>query len=625
MDLNILIGGPQGGGIETAGLLAVRSLAICGLEVFADREYHSNIKGKHSYAHIRASDKTISSIKYPVDILGALDVETLATHYHEVMIGGFVVHDSALSGKLLTKIPSMYGVKSARIGKFLEDNRIGETVEALDQWMKSQGMNVITLPFSKILVELLKSPNPLIERAMNTAVTSAVLSLMGITEEATKEAVEFQFKEKREVLDLNAKAVESVYYSLKTYVPGKAITKRAEKAPKLLVAGNDSVAIGKILGGLRLQTYYPITPAADESFTLEQNNEIKDKEGNVLGSPVVVQTEDEIAAIAMAIGGALAGVRSATSTSGPGFSLMVEGLGWAGNNEVPVVITMYQRGGPSTGLPTRHSQSDLLFSIFAGHGEFARLILASGDHAQATADAAKCLNYAEEYQLPVIHLLDKGLANCITLTSVDFDVGINRGKLAGSSAEKDYKRFKFTDDGISARAFLGNLPMWYTGDEHDEFGHIIEDPVIRDAMYEKRMAKSQKIIANSPDYDKAILFGPDDYEDLIITWGVSKGAAVDALGELNDMGRRVAMLQIRMMEPFPSEYVMAFLRRAESIIAIEANYVGLLADLVEAKCQTRVTKRVVKYNGRLISQDEIVGAYKRVGRGESRVVLTGGE
>jgi len=194
----------------------------------------------------------------------------------------------------------------------------------------------------------------------------------------------------------------------------------------------------------------------------------------------------------MAIGAALAGVRSATATSGPGFSLMVEGLGWAGMNEVPVVITYYIRGGPSTGLPTRTGQSDLLFPMFAGHGEFPKIIIASGDHAEAFRDAVWALNLAERYQTPVIHLVEKTLANSYsTIPREELkleELKADRGKIV-YKADPTYRRFMLTSDGISTRAPLGGALMYYTGDEHNEMGHISEDPENRLFMYEKRMKK----------------------------------------------------------------------------------------------------------------------------------------
>jgi 2-oxoglutarate ferredoxin oxidoreductase subunit alpha len=538
LEINIIVGGPQGGGIETAGMLAIRSLALCGLEVFADREYHSNIKGKHSYAHIRVSEKAMRSIKYPVDALGGLDVETIATHYHEVKKGGMIVYEEALAPKQLTKIPSMEEGRRGRLKAELKALGIQDSLGALGEYCSGQGIRVHAIPFSKMLLEAMRSPNPFIERTMNTAITASLLALSGLPKAVVDRGIEATFREKAEVLGMNRLAADSVYAFLSPKSP-ETLFDRAGSKQRYLVAGNDAVAMGKLLGGLRLQTYYPITPAADESFAIEQHSELRDAKGTVIGSPVVVQAEDEIAAIAMAIGGALAGVRSATSTSGPGLCLMVEGFGWAGNSEVPVVITHYQRGGPSTGLPTRHSQSDLLFSIFAGHGEFARIVLASGDHLEALEDAAKILNFAERYQVPAIHLLDKGVANCITAIAIEKAFKIDRGVLQGKQATEggDYQRFAINESGISPRAFLGDQLMWYTGDEHSEHGNISEDPHNRNLMYSKRMEKNRKILEELPDEDKAVLYGPEKYDDLIMTWGITKGAVLDALEALGEIGR----------------------------------------------------------------------------------------
>jgi len=235
------------------------------------------------------------------------------------------------------------------------------------------------------------------------------------------------------------------------------------KEPRIFLTGNQAVAMGKVLGGCRVQTYYPITPAADESEYLEAHEILKTRKGQE--AVIVIQTEDEIAAINSASGACLTGARAATSTSGPGFSLMAEGIGWAGMNEVPVVVTYYQRGGPSTGQPTRHSQQDLRFAMHAAHGEFARIILASGDIKECFYDASEVFNLAEKYQVPVIHLLDKAMANC-SQTYPTFDYGsvkVDRGQVVGEKEleGKEYKRFRFTETGISPRAFFGNKGRYH--------------------------------------------------------------------------------------------------------------------------------------------------------------------
>ena len=298
--------------------------------------------------------------------------------------------------------------------------------------------------------------------------------------------------------------------------------------------------MGKVVGGCRVQTYYPITPAADESEYLEAHEILKTKTDQE--AIIVIQTEDEIAAVNSASGACLTGARAATSTSGPGFSLMAEGLGWAGNNEVPVVITYYQRGGPSTGQPTRHSQQDLRFAMHAAHGEFTRIILASGDIKECFYDAAEVFNLAEKYQVPVIHLLDKAMANCSQTYPV-FNYGnvkVDRGLIVGEKEleGKEYKRFRFTETGVSPRAFLGtkNAVQWCTGDEHNESGNINEEPFIRKQMMEKRMKKLDLIDKEVPMDLKVNFFGDKDSENIVVSWGSPKGAIIESLNQLKEEG-----------------------------------------------------------------------------------------
>ena len=379
--------------------------------------------------------------------------------------------------------------------------------------------------------------------------------------------------------------------------------------------------------GCRFQPYYPITPASDESVYLE-SNEILEVEGSRPGSVLVVQSEDEICAIGMSIGGAITGARSATCTSGPGFSLMAEMLGWAGMNEVPIVVTMYQRSGPSTGLPTRHGQDDLLFAIHAGHGEFPRIVYASGEVEESFYDTARCFNYAEIYQLPVIHMMDKFHASSI-ITCPRFDpdrITIERGKLLEKIETGEYKRFELTDDGISPRSKLGleNGIFWNTGDESDEYGHISEDPVIRVQMMDKRLGKLDRILKEIPDSDQAVSFGI--CEHTIVSWGSAKGPILDAIEMLKRENINVGFVQIKLLHPFPAGYVRFLLQDAKTIIDIEANQTGQLGQLVRQHLERGPDYFVVKYTGRAMTCTEVYGALKKIigGTAKKREVLMHG-
>jgi len=385
---------------------------------------------------------------------------------------------------------------------------------------------------------------------------------------------------------------------------------------RIFLTGNQAVAMGKVLGGCRVQTYYPITPAADESEYLEAHEILKTSgEDEAI---VVIQTEDEIAAINSASGAALAGARAATSTSGPGFSLMVEGLSWAGNSEVPVVITYYQRGAPATGLPTRHGQADLRFAMHAGHGEFPRIILASGDIKECFYDAAKAFNLAEKYQMPVIHLLDKAMANCSQTYPV-FDYGkfkIERGVIFTEKEleGQEYKRFRFTETGLSPRVMLGtkNGVHWYTGDEHNEIGHISEEPANRRLMIEKRMKKLELVEKEVPVEEKLNFFGDKDSENVVVSWGSPKGAIIESLNMLKEEGFSLMFMQVHMIHPLPIDHIKKALEGKKRIIDVEDNYSGQLGGIIKEKTGIAPNFHILKYTGRPVTTTEVYSALKAI-------------
>jgi 2-oxoglutarate ferredoxin oxidoreductase subunit alpha len=398
----------------------------------------------------------------------------------------------------------------------------------------------------------------------------------------------------------------------------------------LLLTGAEAVALGKLAGGLGFQTYYPISPATDESVYIEGHANFPDrKEGD--HSVVVVQTEDELSAVCMASAAALTGARSSTATSGPGFSLMIEGLGWAGANEVPLVLTNWQRGGPSTGMPTRTEQGDLLFAIRAGHGEFPRIVLASSDLTEAFYDAAWSFNYAERYQMPVIHLLDKALSSTTqTVPQFDLDkISIDRGLIAerpgGRDGKGPYARFAPTESGVTPRTVLGQPGgiHWVTGGERTVLGRVTEDPVLREQQMEKRMRKLELVAREIPLNDKLIVHGPDDADITILSWGSTKGAIRRAMERLEEDGISSRLVHIRLMWPFPAAAVCRLLSDASPLVAVELNYSGQLTLLVQEQTDCSADYLIVKYNGRPMSSAELYRALRTIheGKAESRIVL----
>jgi len=639
-----LIGGPQGSGVDSAANIFAKTCAKQGFHIFGKREFYSNIKGEHSYFTIRLSEKPVSSHLEEINMLVSFDAETVFRHADKVSSGGVIIYDSSLAGTVLEEVPTIDLEANKRICKLLKDSGLSLNLSGMLDLAKSNGCNVYGLPYFDMIEAVAKNMNDpklsKLSRVVNVMAISASISLLGINKDKIIGAIQEVFGSKPKLLASNIEAAQYAYSYIKTKFDTRNIkyniTPKEALKNYLLISGSQAAAIGKILGGCRFQTYYPITPASDESEFLESNQIIEQADGKS-GSIVVVQTEDEIAAITMAIGASLTGVRTATATSGPGFSLMAEALGWAGMNEVPLVVTMYQRAGPSTGLPTRHEQSDLLFAINAGHGDFPRIVLASGDIEEAFYDSIKAFNFAEIYQLPVIHLLDKAISSSIqTCKNFSNELKIERGKFKNVIGKNQsegtaghFQRFKFEDSPISTRVPIGteNAIFWNTGDEHTEEGHISEDPENRIKMMDKRMKKLDLALEKIAEDDKAACYDFDsNSKGVVISWGSTKGAILEALEKLSEEGKKLRFIQIRLLHPFPTETVKKFLMDTKLVIDVEMNYSSQLGSLVQQNTGREIDYKIVKYNGRPISSTEIYIALKTIlsGNNERRIVLDGG-
>ena len=626
--LSWVIGGAQGSGVDSAANIFSRACAAGGLHIFGKREYYSNIKGQHSYFTVRVRETPVHSHVDEINMLVTFDAETIFKHFADVTPGGGIIYNPEVAETSISEVPTIDDPAAARIKKMLEKEGLGFTVADALELAKRRGVIIFPVPFFKLLQEFaLKANDPSLSkltRMVNVMSLSASMAILDFDKEVLARAIRFIFRVKKKVADLNVEASAHVYDYARAEFAGDAfrycLQTRPAESEMIIVQGNQSSALGKMVAGCRFQTYYPITPASDDSEFLEANEILELNDSGKKGSTVVVQTEDEIAAIAMAIGSALTGARSATATSGPGFSLMAEALGWAGINEVPVVISLYQRAGPSKGLPTRHEQGDLNFAIHAGHGEFPRIVLASGDIEESFYDTIKVFNLAERYQMPVIHLLDKAIANSVT-TCRNFDptkVPIERGLLvtqiteAQKGAAGNYRRFMLTDNPITPRVALGTKDaiFWNTGDEHTEEGHITEDPELRIHMMEKRMKKLDIALKEIPDEDKALSYGNGD--TVIVSWGSTKGVILDATDMLRQEGIMVKFVQVRLMSPFPSELVSSMLQGAKVVIGIEMNYSGQLGMLLRQNTGKQYDYQIVKYNGRPMSLEEVYNAVKRI-------------
>lgn len=502
------------------------------------------------------------------------------------------------------------------------------TLKSLTEWLKGK-VKLVPLNYPRILGELAKEEGltpAQTSRYVSSILVGALTGILSLDLEHVKYSFERRFKGREKLIRQNMKLVGIVAGLTRELIDKPIELDPPYNPPKefIVASGNEIVGMAKIVGGVRFESYYPITPAADECFFLESYENLE-VEGESLGGILVFQTEDEIAAITSALGASLTGVRASTATSGPGFSLMVEGLGWAGICETPIVITYYQRGGPSTGQPTRGSQSDLLSVLYASHGEFPRIILTSGDHLEAFYDTIEAFNLAEKYQVPVIHLLDKFLANSIaTVPLPDFEkIRIVRGEIVKGG--EGYKRFSL-EKPVSPRSPIGfGEVTWYTGNEHDEYGHISEEPDLRIKMYDKRMAKLELIDSEIPQDKRFKYYGGEDADLLLIGWGYVKNPCLEALYKLESKGVKAAYLHLKMFSPFPEKAVREVVGRfGENVVAVEHNYLAQAGRIVASSTRLTISKSIVKYTGRPIYTQELVSGVLRVLRGEDRVVLSYG-
>jgi len=631
-DFTWLIGGPQGSGVDSGANVFSKVCAEMGYRIFGKREFYSNIKGDHSYFAVRVSDEEIHSNVNDVTLMASFDAETIFRHFNEVPKGGGIIYDSDLEKTSTDEVHTLDNYFKERLHKELESKNKSFTITGVLEIAKEKGVNLYPVSFREILATLAEeTENPKLKgmvRLFNVLAVSLSLGLIKMPLDPLLQSIDSIFSKKPQIAEINKQAANFAYNYAKSKFGNfqYTLTGTTKQPDTILIQGHFGTSIGKMVSGCRFQSYYPITPASDESVYLE-SHELLEIQNDRPGSTIVIQTEDEISAMGMMIGAALTGTRSSTSTSGPGFALMTEALGWAGINEVPIVITLYQRSGPSTGLPTRHGQDDLLFAVHAGHGDFPKIVYASGDIEESFYDTGRCFNYADVYQIPVIHMMDKFLSSSV-VTCKKFDpqkISIDRGLLL-DKVNGEYKRFAFTDDGISPRSKLGldNGIFWSTGDESDEFGHITEDPQIRIKMMDKRMSRLDLVIKRVPVDEQVVSFGVHEYT--IISWGSTKGPILDAISILKKEGINIGFIQIKLIHPFPSDYVKSLLKDAKTIIDIEANHSGQLGKIFKQNISREIDYFILKYTGRGMTSTEIYDSLKKIveNKANKREVLSHG-
>ncbi len=573
-NFSIKIGGQAGQGVKSAGLMLAKLATHSGYNVYDYTEYPSLIRGGHNTMQIVISGEEVSSPTKNLNFLIALNAETIEKHLDELHPGSAILFDKDLN---------------------------------IDTSAFNPEIILYALPLSKIVSDT--GGNELL---INNVALSATVAILGGNLEILQKLIEESFSHKSEILESNLKAAQMGYdFAMQNFKDKskQILTPLSNSSPKIILNGNEAIALGAITAGMQFASIYPMSPISNILHVLAANQE---KYGYIYKQP-----EDEIAAINMAIGASFAGCRSFTATSGGGFCLMTEGLGLAAMTETPLVIAMGMRPGPATGLATWSEQGDLQFILHASHGDFPRIVLSPGDAKEAFFQTLEAFNLADKYQTPAIVLIDKNLGENDQSFS-PFDISsykIERGKIVSEKSDdfkqslkfspdesgSNYKRYSLSADGISPRAFPGSGNFFIVNSyEHDEVGYTIENIEDRNNQMKKRMSKMKTI--TDLDLPDPKVFGPEKADLTLVSWGSNKGAILEAIKDFAN----VNFLHLSWLSPFPTEYVRNFLAESSYIIDIECNYSGQLAQLIREKTGIEIGHKLLKYDGRPFFPEEII-------------------
>jgi len=575
--LSLIIGGEAGAGITRSGFLFAKACLRGGLDVFGVNDYQSLIRGGHNFYIVRVDSEEVYSQGDTIDVLLALNKETILLHKDELVSGGGIVYDR-------------------------------EDVALTSEELGRDDLKIYSVPLKTIVKQVEGEP---IMR--NTVALGATVALLNYDPEILNGVIRDTFSPK--VAKSNIEVAKKGYDYAREHYAGD-FEYRLEKTSaagkrKMFLTGNEAVGLGAIRAGCKFYAAYPMTPATGLLHFMaanERNYEV-----------ITMQAEGEIAAINMAVGASFAGARAMTATSGGGFCLMSEGLGMAGMTETPVVVMVAQRPGPSTGLPTYSAQGDLRFVIHASQGEFPRVVIAPGDMEECFYKTMEAFNLAEKFQIPAILLTDKYLVESHG-TAEPFDqsrVKIDRGLLLTRdeyNGEEEYKRHKFTEDGVSARAMPGmrGAIVRTNADEHNESGYTTEDSELTTKMMDKRFKKLDTLVKELERYETVKLYGSREAELTILGWGSTKGPIREAMKLLSSEGLKVNYLQIIYLNPFPVAKVQAILRSARRTIVVENNKTSQLSSLVREHCLMTMDHKILKYDGRPFNPGELSLRIKEV-------------
>ncbi|WP_378954658.1 2-oxoacid:acceptor oxidoreductase subunit alpha [Pelosinus sp. sgz500959] len=575
-----LFGGEAGYGVMSAGSTVAKGANRNGLWSFVANEYPSLIKGGLNSCLVRLSDEPLTAYEEDLDFLGLFSQQAFECHAPQLKPGAIVLYDST----------------------------------------------TVTIDESKLSAETLFYPVSLMEyipkgsaKIMgNSAMLGAFSALTGYPLEVLIDIIKDEFHNEQ-LQEANILILKQVYDHVRSTLPTEKIFPlqfKQQSQPKMLINGNEALSLGAIQAGCKFSAGYPMTPGSSVLSYLADY-------GADYGL-VFKQAEDEIAAINMLIGASFAGVRSMGSTSGGGFALMVEALGFAAQAELPIVMVNAQRGGPSTGLPTRTAQADLNFVVHASQGEFPRIVLAPGDIEECFYETFRLFNLADQYQVPCIILTDKFLADS-SISQPLFETEhlmIDRGKRFDPNkqgSDEPYLRYKLTPDGISPQAVPGQIGGRHiaTSYTHGEDGfyssgnheYAINEPAVA-------VASMDKLFNKLPSMEKEIpainTYGPVDADLTIIAWGSTKGAILEAIEQAQSAGITVNFLQVLYISPFPTAAMELKLKNIKKSLLIEGNKTAQLGSIIRAHTGYKTDYTYLKYNSRPFVPSEILAKIKEV-------------
>ncbi len=557
--LSIKIAGPAGEGILSAGRVFAKCCSRGGLYVVTENERPSLIRGGHNQFMIRVEEERIHSHIDLSDVLLALDKNSVELHAHELTHEGAIIYDA-----------ESFSVSPDEIGR--------------------HDLHLIGLPMHSIIKEI--GAGKIVENAI---ALGACFGLVDYDLELLNKILTEEYKKHPEALDYDIKAAKAGYDFAKNITFKNAL--RIVKAPKrMLINGITAFNMGAVKAGVSFLSQYPMTPSTG---VIQGLTPIAEEKGIV-----IVQTEDEISSINMALGASYAGVRSMTATSGGGYSLMNEGLSLAGVTEASIVVCEVQRGGPGTGLPTRTEQSDLLFVLHSGHGEFPHIVIAPSIPESCYIEAQRAFNIAEKFQTPVTVLLDRHNAETFhTIEQLPEDLPIERGpRYVG---EENPDRFEITDNGVSRRfdpGYKGGRVV-VTGNEHDASGLINDVRVTRTEMVLKRQRKLESVLKELP---APILDGDGDAEYTFVSWGSTLPIITQARDFLKREGKSTAHLHLTYMNPFHSKEVKELLETIKNPILVENNITGQLGQLIQMRTGFAIEKKILQVDGWPFSPEKIM-------------------